>query len=298
MIKNIEDIVDTYTSDQIETSIDKSDFIEENISLTTDIIHKDEKPIINNEKGYNLQIAMKPIKLGKDYKKSKLNFMNNFSNYLEYVNDNKKLANITKNVISKLFSWIDIFLINDLEDLVLIMFKRNKQHIDVQMHIFSYVENIFNERLYLILIEKCVKKKHNILVNSKNYLDNKDNAVFEEYIYKNTLIYIGIIHTEIFKMNVLKKMIENYLLCEMDLFPGIDLKNNLIKQLNVFYHKRQEYRTENMNKYLFVFSLFEIIQNCKIIIMYYYKDLKKNFSFCKIHIKDCDTMIIENKVFA
>jgi hypothetical protein len=225
---------------------------------------------INNNNEMNsikTKIVLKEIKLGSLYKKSKRYFINSFKNYIEYNNNNKKILNLTTNIISKIFIYIDIFLMLDLEDLVYIISKKYTNIIEIRMHIFSYIENIFNDRLYSILINDNVKAKHKSLINSKIYLENKDDPSFEEYIHKNTLLYIGIVKTEIFKILILKRIITNHLLT-------IDFNNPII------------------------LSLMELIQKSKKLIIYYYNDLKTNFSMCIPHIQDCQNLIIENKILS
>ena len=236
----------------------------------------DTKEITNSESiRYNLRIEMKDIKLGKDYKKSKLYFINNFQNYLKYNKDSKKLVNITENIISRLFNYLDIFLIYDLEDMVYILYKRNHEDIKTSMQIFSYVENTFNDKLYSTLIDKIVKQRYNVCIKSNNYLDEKEKVMFEEYFQRNSLLYISIIKTEILKILMLKRLITSYLL---------------------HYGDKIEYMTILQKEMIASFHI--LIKKSKTVIIHYYNDLKNNFSFCTPHIEDCKAMIISNKILS
>jgi hypothetical protein len=238
-----------------------------------DSFHSDNSIVLTDKiNSYKIDIRMKHIKLGKDYKKCKRYFINNYENYIKYIKDDKKLNKIISNVLSRVFDYLDIFLIYDLEDLVHIIFKHNIKNVETNMQIFSYIENIFNEKLYLLLVEKTVKEKYQVLINSKDYLENKDNNIFEEYIHKNALLYIGIIKTEIFKIIMLKVMVTQ----------------------SVFNNGFNENLLNTRNQ--LVSSLYELIDKSKRVLLYFYNDLKKNFSFCKAHIEDCKNMIIFNKI--
>ena len=234
--------------------------IEESVCNTTTTTES-----VTVEKSNKMKIILKEIKLGSVYKKSKRYFINNFKKYIEYNKDDKKILNLSTNIISKIYDYIDIFLILDLEDLVYIISRNCENTMEMRMHIFSYLENLFNDRLYSILVKDSVKIKHNALLNSKIYLENKDDPIIEEYIHKNTLLYVGIIKTEIFKILILKRIITNYLL-------SMDLHNPIL------------------------LSFMELIQKSKRLIIYYYNDLKTNFSMCNLHINDCKNLIVENKI--
>ena len=176
------------------------DYIEMKLNENDTLLEENEMDELTKLTESKQIIVMKQLILGKDYKKSKLYFINNYQNFITYNNDKKKITKISLNVISKIYQYLDFFLINDLEDLVYILGKRNKHNMESSMQIYSYIENLFNDSLYLLLIEKVVKIRYNTLINSKAYINNKNNEIFDEYNHKNALIYVGIVRTEIFKI--------------------------------------------------------------------------------------------------
>jgi hypothetical protein len=289
-----ESIIDTSLSettvnDYLDKKIISEALAEENTLFSEALAEENTSESISKK-----VFSFKPFKLGKDYKKSKLYFLNNYSKYIEYNKDNKKLEKITVNVISKIYDYIDIFLINDLEDLVNILYKRNTNNIETKMQIFSYIDNIFNENVYILFIEKYVKNNYNKLIKNKTYIENKDNKIFEDFINKNTLLYVGIIRTEILKILMLKMMITNHLLYFGYIVPLDEnfIKNNkIIKHLDYFpVNEYLKYNDKIVN------SFHQLIMKSKRLILFFYNDLKKNFSFCNNHIDECKTMIIYSNI--
>ncbi len=212
------------------------------------------------------------VKLGKEYKRIKLNFINCFQNYLECKSDSK-LIKLTQNITLKLFKYLEIFMLNDLEDLVNIIFKRNKRDIYTKMDIYCYVENIFNSKLYEVLIEKSLKLRYKALLENTEFLKTQPENFIEQYLSKNCTMYVSIIRTEIFKILILRTLM------------AVKLVNANNNDLNA----EIVYQT-------LISSVIDLINIAKKNIIYYYNDLKTNFKMCQVHINDCKDMIISNNI--
>lgn len=223
------------------------------------------------------------IKLGKEYKKTKFYFINSFQNYSLYTKsneasprDNKKLQILTTNIITRIFKYMDIFMINDLEDLVNIMMRRNTNDLETKMEIYCYVENTFNPRLYNILIEESLKKRYNALLNNKTFLESQPSDFLANYIHKNCLMYVAIIRTEIFKIIMIKALMAK----------GIMNIQNMSSD--------EKHKSIVFGNY--IVGMNNMIEISKKTIIHHYNDLRKNFSMCVEHIEDCKNMIITNGI--
>ncbi len=223
------------------------------------------------------------IKLGKEYKKAKFYFINSFQNYSNYTRnnednprDNNKLKTLTTNIIMRIFKYLDIFMINDLEDLVNIMMRRNTDDLETKMEIYCYVENTFNPRLYNILIEESLKKRYNALLDNKTFLESQPSDFLANYIHKNCLMYVAIIRTEVFKIIFIKAIMTKGI---------INIQN---------MNSDEKHKSAVFGNY--IVGMTNMIEISKKTIIHHYNDLRKNFSMCVEHIEDCKNMIITNGI--
>jgi hypothetical protein len=204
---------------------------------------------------------IKILKLGKNYKNIKLNFIKSFGEFilLEQNNDEVQIIKFIEKIRLSLFDYLEPFMIIDAHDMINIIYK--KYELKNGFQLFNYIENIFNNDLYKILIEHIVKKK---------YVDDKADD-YVKLLTRNILMYFGIIKIEILKIKIIKKI-------------TMSKEDNHVNINNVTF-------TEIYNQFLK-----DMINNSKKIILQYYNDLKKNYSICNEIINNCKEIIIKNNI--
>lgn len=208
------------------------------------------------------------LKLGKEYKDIKLYFIKVFSDYIELEknNEEKKMINLIETIRLKMFHYLEVFMVVDAYDIINIILKKYtepecKQNCTIK--VFNYIENIFNNDLYTILINHIVKKR---------YLVNSIDSNYKNMLMRNTAMYMGIIKIEILKIILMKSITKD----EQELFL----------------------KEQNIDLYSEIYTHFwkDMINNTKKTILKYYNDLRTNFSDNKDLINNCKELIVKNNV--
>jgi len=203
------------------------------------------------------------LKLGGEYKRIKIFLIDIFKDYLilEKKNDEKEMIRLIENIRLKMFYYLEAFMVVDAYDIINIMLKKYNDINSIQ--IFNYIENIFNNDLYDILINHVVKKR---------YLVNDTDPRYKNMLVRNTMMYMGIIKIEILKINLIKSITND----EKESF----LIDNNIPIYDIVYNKFWK----------------DMINTSKGTILKYYNDLRKNFGDNKDLIENCKILIIKNNV--
>lgn len=206
------------------------------------------------------------LKLGKEYKNLKLYFIKSFEDYikLQLNNEDKNIIKMVQTIRLKMFDYLEPLMVIDMSDMINILLKKYREF--GELYIFSYVENVFNDSLYKILIEKMVKKRFFPENTEENYL---------EILTRNNMLYFGIVKVEILKILFIKSIL-------IKDTRNLDKENNndflYINTCNMFYQE-----TVNISKKL---------------IQYYYNDLRNTYSKSEYVINRCKELIIRNKALS
>lgn len=210
----------------------------------------------------------KKLKLGKEYKDIKLYFIKVFSDYIELEknNEEKKMINLIETIRLKMFHYLEAFMVVDAYDIINIILKKYRETECKQnctIKVFNYIENIFNNDLYAILINHIVKKR---------YLVNSTDSNYKNMLMRNTAMYMGIIKIEILKIILMKSITKD----EQELFL----------------------KEQNIDLYSEIYTHFwkDMINNTKKTILKYYNDLRTSFSDNKDLINNCKELIVKNNV--
>ena len=218
------------------------------------------------------------LRLGKNYKDIKLYFIKSFADFMFFTQNEEenKIIKLVEEIRLKLFDYLEPFMVIDAKDLINIIHKKYK--LNGYIEIFNYIENIFNNNLYKILIEHIVKKRKIPDNTQNNYVD---------LLTINTTMYIGIIKIEILKIILVKS---SYINDDTE-----NLLDNLTKENKTL---SDIYTKENIIKFKNVYCTFlnDMINNSKKNILKYYNDLRTNYSECKILINNCKELIIKNNI--
>ena len=221
------------------------------------------------------------LKLGKEYKEVKIYFIKAFIDYIELEknNEEKKMINLIEDIRLKMFYYLEAFMVVDAYDIINIMLKKysknpecnegssllseGKYKPNCTIKIFNYIENIFNDDLYIILINHIVKKR---------YIVNSTDSNYKNMLLRNTTMYMGIIKVEVLKIILIKSITD-------------DEQNIFLKELNI-------------DLYTEIYSHFwkDMITNSKKTILKYYNDLRASFSDNKDLIEKCKELIVKNNV--
>lgn len=203
------------------------------------------------------------LKLGKEYKEIKLYFIKTFGDFiiLEKNNEEKKMINLIEDIRLKMFYYLEAFMVVDAYDIINIILKKYQP--DCTIRVFNYIENIFNNDLYSILINNIVKKR---------YIVNKSDPNYNNILIRNTTMYMGIIKIEILKIILIKSITVH----EQDTFL----------------------KEQNIDVYTEIYFNFwkDMIANSKKTILHFYNDLKTNFSDNAELINNCKELIVKNNV--
>jgi hypothetical protein len=203
------------------------------------------------------------LKLGKEYKEIKLYFIKAFGDFiiLEQNNEEKKIINLIEEIRLKMFYYLEVFMVVDAYDIINIMIKKYQPNCTIR--IFNYIENVFNNDLYNILINNIVKKRHIV---------RKSDPDYNNILMRNTTMYMGIIKVEVLKIILIKCITVN----EQDIF----------------------FKEQNIDLYSEIYLNFwkDMITNSKKTILKYYNDLRTNFSDNTNLIEKCKELIVKNNV--
>ena len=173
------------------------------------------------------------------------------------------MINLIEDIRLKMFYYLEAFMVVDAYDIINIMLKKYKPNCTIK--IFNYIENIFNDDLYTILIEHIVKKRHIV---------NKSEPNYDNILMRNTTMYMGIIKVEVLKIILIKSITH-------------DEQNIFLKE-------------HNIDLYSEIYTHFwkDMINNSKKTILKYYNDLRTNFSDNTDLIDNCKKLIVKNNVLS
>jgi hypothetical protein len=220
----------------------------------------------------NQEIQKYQKKYGKEYKNAKLFFLSEFDNFLSIQSDENSASELIKKIRIVIFDYLAIFLTYDVCDLTNKMIKKYNNTENV-IHILDYLESIFNEELYKIMIINVIYEKI------------KNNVILTQ---EDKLFFVGIVNIESFKIMIINNILIN---------DNIEEESKiLLNENNMTIEDESQKKIEKFIKECYIKCFEDRIKVSKTIIMKYYNEVKNNFSSWNDVIHKCKNIIINNNI--
>jgi hypothetical protein len=227
---------------------------------------------------FNCEINEK--KYGKEYKDIKKYFIESFDIFLGIQENDKKVKELIKEIRIKIFDYIGIILTNDIDDLVNIIIKKHLYSENI-ICILDFIESIFNEELYNILIKNVIyeKVKNNIALTQED-----------------KLYFVGIVKIETLKILIINNILQDDSTEEE--FTKLARNKNIVKiNINKENEEIKDYIELCIKNYYTEFFK-ERIKESVNIISKYYNEVKTNFTSWDDVIASSKKIILSNNIFS